>query len=323
MFLAPSFLDKSTREPVLWVDLTEPGTVYADDCTELKDGKRILRLVKSQIAKRAGLVCRRGLMRLFGKERLPVFELQTPWFFAALGLGAVVAVRLVARLIVLCVPKLRRREARASRSPGGKPGLRWRFWSISQGIVLFLAVFAFGIHLWSIRDHAVPEWHGGLYFVKSAAPEYKAAIVRQLERGETDWSYYGLGPRTERAIYDLISYPGRETVDLIKPHLKDERWEYREETVLIEDGKEPPPRRRYKLYPVRQTAYLALKLLGEEVEQPAGYVQGLLPAPFFEGFEYLGIFPSEDWTRGRWQKLTEWPPTGPTETPEAVQPARE
>jgi hypothetical protein len=56
---------------------------------------------------------------------------------------------------------------------------------------------------------------GNVYwdFVRTADREYKKVLVDNLKNGDLS--------AKERAVYNLVSYPGNETVDLIKPFLSD------------------------------------------------------------------------------------------------------
>lgn len=128
---------------------------------------------------------------------------------------------------------------------------------------------------------------GDMYwdFVRTADPDYKPELVKQLRNGDR-----------ESAIYNLISYPGQDTRDLIRPFLKDAS--VRESQV--NDGNYTSGSARMKtvkIYPLRQAAYAALVLLGEPTEKPEGYD----PDPFlwlFEvGFERRSHFPYGDWKR--------------------------
>jgi hypothetical protein len=119
-------------------------------------------------------------------------------------------------------------------------------------------------------------------FVRTADPEYKAILVKQLRDGDQ-----------ESAIYNLISYPGKDTRDLIRPFLKDPRTS----ELQVADPAGHDRMKTVKIYPLRQAAYSALTLLGESTEKPEGYY----PDPFlwlFEvGFERPASFPYGDWKR--------------------------
>jgi hypothetical protein len=124
------------------------------------------------------------------------------------------------------------------------------------------------------------EDYFGWEFVRTADPEYKQVLLNDLGHG--DWF------QKERAIYNLISYPGKDTVDLIKPFLKDPMT-----TDLFLSQK----RGSTTLYELRQTAYYALTLLGQSLEKPEGFVEDYAPSAFRIGFEDRVYFPFSDWRR--------------------------
>jgi hypothetical protein len=131
---------------------------------------------------------------------------------------------------------------------------------------------------------------GDMYwdFVRTADPEYKAVLIKELRNGDK-----------ESAIYNLISYPGKETRDLIRPLLIDGSTG---ELQVIGDSKDPPGDRIDKFYPVRQAAYRALKLLGESPKKPKGYDPDVFLWLFTTGFEHRAYFPYGDWKRLRRDK---------------------
>lgn len=150
--------------------------------------------------------------------------------------------------------------------------------------------------------HADPNeaFMGYSDFVRTADPEYKEVLIGRLSRGEF---------KTE-AIYNLISYPGQETVGLIRPYLSDttkgtaqiekETIKSRLADTLKKLGIKLSHRTEYETvtyYPVRQAAYLALVLLGEKVERPQPYYDNLRPRLFEVGFENETYFPYGDWAR--------------------------
>jgi len=137
-------------------------------------------------------------------------------------------------------------------------------------------------------------------FVRTADPEYKQVLIRQLKKREF----------REDAIYNLISYPGQETPGLILPYLSDntkattriqkKTIKSRLAHILSKLGIKVSQRAEYKTvtyYPVRQAAYLALVLLGEKVERPQPYYDNLRPWLFKVGFENETYFPYGDWRR--------------------------
>jgi hypothetical protein len=112
-------------------------------------------------------------------------------------------------------------------------------------------------------------------FVRTAEPEFKPVFMEGLLAEH----YLDV----ESAIYNLISYPGKETVDLIRPFLSHSYAENRDENVIY--------------YPLRQMAYLALLLLGERVRRPAGFSDAFSSWLMGMGFEDEGHFPCGDWKR--------------------------
>jgi hypothetical protein len=128
---------------------------------------------------------------------------------------------------------------------------------------------------------------GDMYwdFVRTADPEYKQTLIKQLRDGDK-----------ESAIYNLISYPDKNTRDLIRPFLKDGSTS----ELQVYDGKDASGSARYKtvkIYPLRQAAYAALNLLGESPEKPKGYYPDPFLWLFAVGFEHRAYFPHGDWKR--------------------------
>jgi hypothetical protein len=128
---------------------------------------------------------------------------------------------------------------------------------------------------------------GDMYwdFVRTADSDYKPVLVKELCRGNP-----------ESAIYNLVSYPGQETRDLIRPFLKDATAH----DIDVDDGRDTAGRARrkkLKCYPLRQAAYLALVLLGESPEKPEGYIPDESFLLFDLGFENRAYFPHGDWKR--------------------------
>lgn len=117
-------------------------------------------------------------------------------------------------------------------------------------------------------------------FVRTADPAYKTVLVKQLRDGDAN--------DKESAIYNLISYPGKDTLDLIRPFLRDTT---RSELQRSDGSK------TVVIYPVRQAAYSALRLLGESVEKPGGYYSDPSLWLFKVGFESEVYFPYGDWKR--------------------------
>jgi hypothetical protein len=138
----------------------------------------------------------------------------------------------------------------------------------------------------------------GWDLMRTAEPQFKPEVIRALHDGDT-----------ESALGNLISYPGRETEELIRPFLQDPRTMEWHTTV---HPRHPPLRmlhRKRKIYPYRQLAWIALKLLGKRVAQPAGCDFTYWPFPLHGGFEDEGAFPYGNWKRidfhggWRWKKL--------------------
>jgi hypothetical protein len=128
---------------------------------------------------------------------------------------------------------------------------------------------------------------GDMYwdFVRTADPEYKQTLIKQLRNGDK-----------ESAIYNLISYPDKNTRDLIRPFLKDGTTS----ELQVDDGKDASGSARHKIvkfYPLRQVAYTALNLLGESPEKPKGYIPESFQWLFKVGFEQRVYFPHGDWKR--------------------------
>jgi hypothetical protein len=118
-------------------------------------------------------------------------------------------------------------------------------------------------------------------FVITADPENKSRVIEELK----SW-------RKEEAICNLVSYPGEETVRLLRPLLNDPTTAESFES----DGAKRKNVRRW--YPVRQAAYLALTLLGEKVERPKPYYPDLMSWGFGTGLDDAYDYPS-----GRWKRL--------------------
>ena len=124
-------------------------------------------------------------------------------------------------------------------------------------------------------------------FVRTADPDYKPILIKQLRDGDK-----------ESAIYNLISYPGKETVNLIRPFLNDpttsEIHDYADRQQSLAGL---PKYKTITYYPLRQTAYAALMLLGESPKKPQGYVSNSSSFVFKTGFENRTYFPFGDWKR--------------------------
>lgn len=116
-------------------------------------------------------------------------------------------------------------------------------------------------------------------FVRTADPEYKQVLITELRLFGSDGT-----------IYNLISYPGKETSELIRPFLKDPTKATVVKAPMGDNVKTT-------VYPVRQMAYEALKLLGESPDKPEGYDADDFPSMFGIGFEDRVYFPYGDWKR--------------------------
>jgi len=125
-------------------------------------------------------------------------------------------------------------------------------------------------------------------FARTADPECKKQFVKLLKSRYAD-------TRTH-AIFNLASYPGDDTVKLIRPFLKDkatkEVREYHSPELKTFVGTTVTD-----YYPVRQAAYLTLTLLGEKVEKPEPYYPGIRSFEFSTGFENKTYFPYGNWKR--------------------------
>jgi hypothetical protein len=122
--------------------------------------------------------------------------------------------------------------------------------------------------------------NSGMYwdFVRTADPEIKPRLIKDLSAPHDS-------TRSD-AIYNLISYPGAETVEAIRPLLKDPATR-----DLTRENK------TVQQYHVRQAAYLALTFLGEKVDKPEPYYDQPEPFLFEVGFEQRSYFPYGDWKR--------------------------
>jgi hypothetical protein len=122
-------------------------------------------------------------------------------------------------------------------------------------------------------------------FIITADPEFKEGLVRDLHAA--DWN------SVEDAICNLVSYPGPETVALLRPLLNDKTAV--ESKGYTDESKKQRIMRKW--YPLRQAAYLALTLLGEQVDPPDPISARHNPWLFSTGFEKSWLFPSGEWKR--------------------------
>jgi hypothetical protein len=144
-------------------------------------------------------------------------------------------------------------------------------------------------------------------FVRTSDPEYRKVLVEQLRKGSNR--------EKEDAIYNLISFPGKETTDLIMPFLKD-KTSYEGEIPNAKDAAGKPMVKKVKVYPLREMAFAALSLLGDSPEKPEGLSAEGFPGVFKFYFENRLEFPYGDWKR------LEFPPPPPvvlgTVPPESI-----
>jgi hypothetical protein len=89
------------------------------------------------------------------------------------------------------------------------------------------------------------------------------------------------------SIYNLVSYPGEETITAIRPLLSNNE--------SVQMNRSGPSAEEITIYPVRQAAYLALRLLGVDVRRPDQYNREALPWGFEQGFESPVFFPYGNW----------------------------
>lgn len=131
---------------------------------------------------------------------------------------------------------------------------------------------------------------GDIYvdFVIPADPQYRKRFVDALKSNRAAERCDG--------VFNLVSYPGVETIRLLRSMQHDPATETI--TVVERSGSfQPREKKRITYYPVRQAASVALSLLGETVDQPVLEYEEQLPAPFVTGFEDEGHFPYGNWKR--------------------------
>ena len=88
----------------------------------------------------------------------------------------------------------------------------------------------------------------------------------------------------------MVSYPGKETVNLLRPYLKDRT--VTGSTRNMKNGVSQDP--LIHVYGISDATYLALHLLGEKPKRPKTYVAAVHPFLFEVGFE-AGYFPKGSW----------------------------
>jgi hypothetical protein len=125
--------------------------------------------------------------------------------------------------------------------------------------------------------------------VRTADPIYKADLIKQLRHSHDE-------SVKEAAIYNLVSYPGKETVDLIRPYLTDPTTE-EPQSQTGTAGSDQSTHQTAALFPLRQAAYSALRLLGESPKKPEGFQPNATTRFSLVGFESRVYFPYGDWKR--------------------------
>ncbi len=118
---------------------------------------------------------------------------------------------------------------------------------------------------------------------RTADPDYKEVLMRHLKRAE-------FPDEKSEILYNLASYPGRDTIDLIRAYLSDPTVSEVHRTI---DGKTTVER----VYPVRTVAYWCLKVMGETPDRPPGFDPLVRSWQFDVGFESAVYFPVGDWVR--------------------------
>ncbi len=122
-------------------------------------------------------------------------------------------------------------------------------------------------------------------FIRTADPECKPGLVKQLQTSQ-------FPDERELAMYNLISYPGHDTIKLILPFLKDPTKETISQSS--DDGGKLISREFFQL---RQSAYFALLLLGARPQEPEGFSTDWHSFHADTGFESRTYFPYGDWVR--------------------------
>jgi len=118
-------------------------------------------------------------------------------------------------------------------------------------------------------------------FVRTADPAYKKVLVAELQKKDGN---------KESVIYNLVSYPGKETIDLIRPFLND--------PTTSEVEKLGGVKGKVTYYPLRQMAHTALDLLDAKPNKPAGYRDDANLGILLQcGFESETYFHWGDWKR--------------------------
>ncbi len=123
-------------------------------------------------------------------------------------------------------------------------------------------------------------------FIRTADPECKPGLVKQLQTSQ-------FPDDREMAMYNLISYPDRDTIKLILPFLRDPTKKRLNEASDAA-GK---PISTAEAFQLRQSAYFALLLLGARPQKPEGFSSEWHSWHAMTGFESLTYFPYGDWQR--------------------------
>ena|SRR5438093_3126891 len=101
-------------------------------------------------------------------------------------------------------------------------------------------------------------WGGSACFLRVPADrEFKDKFIQDLRSKDV--------ALRARAAHHLAKYPGRDTVELLKPLLQDPG------TQLIQGVSSDKGKYEFTIYPVRQAAYKVLQTWGIDVPKPAGY----------------------------------------------------
>jgi hypothetical protein len=122
--------------------------------------------------------------------------------------------------------------------------------------------------------------------VRTADPECKPGLIKRLKDAQ-------FPDDQELAMYNLISYPGNETIKLILPFLRDPTRKRLNEG-LDASGK---PISTVEIFQLRQSAYFALILLGALPQKPEGFSAEWQSWHAVTGFESRTSFPYGDWPR--------------------------
>ncbi|HET6327803.1 MAG TPA: hypothetical protein VFG04_24175 [Planctomycetaceae bacterium] len=126
-------------------------------------------------------------------------------------------------------------------------------------------------------------------FVRTADPECKPDLINRLHNPEYPDDQV-------EAMYDLISYPGHETIKLILPFLRDPRTK----KIQVESDADPAGKSTLKtveVFPLRQAAYTALNFLGASPQKPLGFYPKWSFSLSTTGFENRYHFPYGEWQR--------------------------